>query len=92
MKGYPHWPARVSGVLMSCFWIVTFDVWFVPSCSRLICRRMVKKSHRKSFLFSSSGHMRRTFLIDLHWLPVAERIKFKIILLTFKALHGLSPV
>jgi hypothetical protein len=19
MKGYPHWPARVSGVLMSCF-------------------------------------------------------------------------
>ena len=31
-------------------------------------------------------------LIDLHWLPVAARIKFKIIILTFKALHGLSPV
>ena len=26
-------------------------------------------------------------LLDLHWLPVSERIKFKILLLAFKALH-----
>ena len=31
-------------------------------------------------------------LIDLHWLPIAERIKFKIFLLTFKALHEQSPI
>ena len=31
-------------------------------------------------------------LIDLHWLPIAERIKFKILLLTFKALHEKSPL
>ena len=31
-------------------------------------------------------------LIDLHWLPVADRIKFKILLLTFKALNGLAPI
>ena len=30
-------------------------------------------------------------LIKLHWLPVSERIKFKILLLTFKDLHQLSP-
>ena len=30
-------------------------------------------------------------LRQLHWLPVLYRINFKIILLTFKALHGLSP-
>ena len=30
-------------------------------------------------------------LHDLHWLPVAYRIKFKILLLTFKSLHGLAP-
>ena len=30
-------------------------------------------------------------LLDLHWLPVSERIKFKILLLTFKALHQQSP-
>ena len=30
-------------------------------------------------------------LFDPHWLPVSERIKFKIPLLTFKALHQQSP-
>ena len=31
-------------------------------------------------------------LIDLHWLPIAERIKFKILLLTFKAIHEQSSI
>ena len=31
-------------------------------------------------------------LFELHWLPVSERIKFKIILLTHKALHQQSPI
>ena len=30
-------------------------------------------------------------LHDLHWLPVRERIEFKILLLTFKALQGDCP-
>ena len=30
-------------------------------------------------------------LCELHWLPIAYRIKFKIIILTFKAIHGLTP-
>ena len=30
-------------------------------------------------------------LKSLHWLPVSYRIDFKIILLVFKALHGLAP-
>ena len=30
-------------------------------------------------------------LIELHWLPVAYRIDFKISLLTFKCLNGLAP-
>ena len=30
-------------------------------------------------------------LKNLHWLPVKERIHYKILLLTFKALHGLAP-
>ena len=28
---------------------------------------------------------------DLHWLPIRARINFKVLLLTFKALHGLVP-
>jgi hypothetical protein len=30
-------------------------------------------------------------LASLHWLPVVFRIKFKILLFTFKSLHGLAP-
>ena len=30
-------------------------------------------------------------LYELHWLPVKERIIFKISVLTFKAIHGLAP-
>ena len=31
-------------------------------------------------------------LYELHWLPVLARIQFKILLLAFKAIHGLAPV
>ena len=30
-------------------------------------------------------------LINLHWLTVEQRIKFKILVITFKALHGQAP-
>ena len=30
-------------------------------------------------------------LCALHWLPVKSRIEFKILLITFKAIHGLAP-
>ena len=36
-----------------------------------------------------------TVLLDtvdkLHWLPVPKRIQYKILLLTFKVIHGLAP-
>ena len=31
-------------------------------------------------------------LFELHWLPVFHRVKFKLLLLTYKALNGLAPV
>ena len=31
------------------------------------------------------------FLRNLHWLPIRERISFKILLLTYKAINGLVP-
>ena len=30
-------------------------------------------------------------LFDLHWLKIQERIEFKVLLLTFKCIHGLAP-
>jgi hypothetical protein len=34
----------------------------------------------------------KNVLERLHWLPVKSRVDYKIILLTFKALHGVAPV
>ena len=30
-------------------------------------------------------------LYSLHWLPISFRIKFKILVITFKAIYGLAP-
>jgi len=30
-------------------------------------------------------------LAELHWLPIAKRIEFKVLLLTYKILNGLAP-
>ena len=31
------------------------------------------------------------YLIDLHWLPVEFRVKFKVLLFVYKALNGMAP-
>ena len=31
-------------------------------------------------------------LMELHWLPVDKRIEYKLLLYTYKALHGLARV
>ncbi|XP_041959638.1 uncharacterized protein LOC121718626 [Alosa sapidissima] len=38
----------------------------------------------------STGHI-TPVLLQLHWLPVTQRVQFKILLLTYKALHNLAP-
>jgi len=37
------------------------------------------------------NRIRHVLLDHLHWLPVAQRVQFKLCLLTFKALYGLAP-
>ena len=32
------------------------------------------------------------FLVKLHWLPVEQRVQYSIVLLTFRAQHGLAPL
>ena len=46
--------------------------------------RIISRSHKQEHI--------TPFLVNLHWLPIESRIKYKILLLTFKALHGLSPI
>jgi hypothetical protein len=38
-----------------------------------------------------SDHVTDTSLVSFHWLRVPERVRFKITVLTFRALHGTAP-
>ena len=49
------------------------------SAARLVCTDISRYDHVTPVLYS------------LHWLPVQYRICFKILILTFKAIHGLVP-
>ena len=50
------------------------------------CARLVKNVKRDPTISVTK------LLQDLHWLPVAERSKFKILTLVYKGVHGVAPV
>ena len=52
----------------------------------------VQNSSARLVTLSSKHEHITPLLADLHWLPIHFRIQFKLILLTFKILHGLAPV
>ena len=53
-------------------------------------QRLQNKAARLVTLAKRQEHI-SPILHDLHWLPVKSRILYKILLITFKALHGLAP-
>ena len=53
-------------------------------------QRVQNAAARIAFDLSKFCHITPA-LRQLHWLPVVKRIQFKILLLTFKAIYGLSP-
>ena len=53
-------------------------------------QRMFSIVARILTLTAKSDHI-TPVLRQLHWLPISQRIAYKILLLTFKALHGLAP-
>ena len=52
-------------------------------------QRMFNIAARILTLPAKSDHI-TSVLRQLHWLPISQRIAYKILLLTFKALHGLA--
>ena len=54
-------------------------------------RQSVQNAAAILITWSREYHHIAPILLDLHWLPFSERVKFKILLLTFKALHQQSP-
>lgn len=53
--------------------------------------QLVQNSAARILTLSSSYEHITPILKRLHWLPIRSRIDFKILLLTFKALHGIAP-
>ena len=68
-------------------------------CNQIYIEKFPHNSFRHIVNFRCWQHSKENIhdhitpvLMDLHWLPVNERIQFKILLLTFKSLNGLAPV
>ena len=58
----------------------------------LICRLQRIQNTAARIISRTSKHAHITpILKQLHWLPVESRIRFKILLYTYKALNGLAP-
>ena len=54
-------------------------------------QKMFNIAARILTLTPPSEDIETVLLETLHWLPVEQRIQYKILLLTFKVLHGLAP-
>ena len=61
----------------------------LPSCE-LVKLRVQNAAARLVTMASKSDHV-TPILFKIHWLPVKERITFKLLLIIFKALHGQAP-
>ena len=67
------------GMLYGLPTVLTNRLWRMQSCAV----RMVT---------GAAGHDHITpILYSLHWLPVSARIKYKMLLLTFKCIQGIPP-
>ena len=61
---------------------------------KYLIQRLQHVQNAAARLLASSSRFEHVtpILMHLHWLPVCQRIKFKIILLTYKALHNCAPL
>ena len=62
----------------------------LPDCEIAKLQRVQNAAARLLMSCKKYDHI-TPVLINLHWLPVRCRVDFKILLLTFKALYGMSP-
>ncbi len=51
----------------------------------------IQNSAARALIFSKKSSHITPILHRLHWLPIRFHIQYKILLITFKALHGLAP-
>lgn len=81
--------------------IQAFVICRLDNCNSLLYglpQKDINKLHRIQnmaarliFLTKKRDHITPILRDQLHWLPVEQRIHFKIILLTYKVFHGIAP-
>ena len=77
--------------LISCRLDFCNSLLFGISKSSLTKLQSVQNAAARLVTLTRKSEHITPILLDLHWLPVEQRIEFKINLLTFKILNGLSP-
>ena len=78
--------ALVTGRLVYCSSLM----YGLPQCQISKLQRVQNAAARIALDLCKFCHITPA-LRQLHWLPVLKRIQYKILLLTFKAIHDLSP-
>ena len=72
----------------------------IDYCNSLLCgtndfilRKLQRLQNSCARLLTSTPRFDHItpILIDLHWLPISQRVVFKILIITFKCIHGLLP-
>ena len=62
----------------------------LPECDIVKVQRVQNTAARLVLRIPRHDHITPA-LEELHWLPVRQRIAYKILLITYKALHGMAP-
>ena len=62
----------------------------LPDCSLSRLQRILNTAARILCKIPKFDHISKT-LLDLHWLPIQQRILFKILILTYQAYHKTAP-
>ena len=62
----------------------------LPACIISKLQRLQSSAARIVIRSRKFDHI-TPILRDLHWLPVSKRISFKVLILTYRALHDLAP-
>ena len=65
-------------------------LWGIPKLLQQRLQHVQNSAARLVKRKKKSDHI-SPVLYDLHWLPIAQRIKFKLLLITYKALQNMAP-
>ena len=83
---------RLLSTLLLVAQSTTVIVYYMVCLSAILtsCREFKTQAARLVVMHRKFCHI-TPVIRQLHWLPVSFRINFKILLLTFKAIHELAP-